>query len=177
MSSLLTAIPSCLCFAICWSTETVTAGSKSHISSLREPRGKGAIPTVCIAFVFVLFFFVLFCFLVFRLSNGNLETRNIRWAALSPKLKKKKKANRIAFPGKVHCLFLNSVLFLFNQVSSCVYPSVPTTRIQGLKFFVYCICNIMWHPLLNSWRFHSEKVWIGFSIELANLVNMFKTKI
>ena len=131
---------------------------ESHIESSRATReGSNPDGMYCICFCFV--FFVLFCFLVFRLSNGNLETRNIRWAALSPKLKKKKtKANRIAFPGKVHCLFLNSVLFLFNQVSSCVYPSVPTTRIQGLKFFVYCICNIMWHPLLNSWRFHSEKV-------------------
>ena len=61
----------------------------------------GAIPEVCIVFV-IFFLCVLFCFLVCRLSNGNLETRNIRWVALSPKLKKKKKSNRIAFPGRVH---------------------------------------------------------------------------
>ena len=71
MSSLPTAIPSCLSFAICWSTETVTVGSKNlcHIPSLREPRGNRAIAKVCCAFAF--FFFVV-CRMA--IDPGNVET-------------------------------------------------------------------------------------------------------
>ena len=80
MSSLPTAIPSCLSFAICWSTETVTLGSKNlcHLPSLREPRGNRATAKVCCAFAI---FFSFYCFFAFffavcrmAIDPGNVET-------------------------------------------------------------------------------------------------------
>ena len=79
MSSLPTAIPSCLCFANCWSTERVTACSKSLFqkSRLREPRGNWAIAKVCCAFVISFLLLLLLFFFFCRLSNGHRSSK--RW--------------------------------------------------------------------------------------------------
>ena len=49
---------------------------------------------------------------------------------------------------------------------------VPNSYLPGKRFFVCCICITMWFTSKwygNSWNktFYSQRVWIGYNIELA----------